>query len=75
MRSPRDEESAGLTRDGSVSMRIDCRDAVRAAKAISHRWKPGALRQLISALQDQYCEAEADPRGQMISRDSPGSLL
>lgn len=60
MRPAREAESAGLTRDGSVSMRIDCRDAARAAKAIARRWKPAALRALIDALQDCYCEVEAE---------------
>jgi len=49
-----------LTRDGSVSMRIDCQDVSRAAKAIAHRWKPEALRKLIRALQDCYCGAEVN---------------
>jgi hypothetical protein len=35
-------------------------DAGRTAKAIAHRWKPAALRALIDALQDYYCEVEAE---------------
>ena len=49
-----------LARDGSVSMRIDCQAVSRAAKSIAHRWKPEALRELIRALQECYCEAEVN---------------
>jgi hypothetical protein len=50
---PRQNGGTSLTRDGSVSMRICCRSAERAAKTIAERWKPDAVRQLIHSLQDQ----------------------
>lgn len=58
-----DAKGSRLTRDGSVSMRIDCRDASRAAKAIAHRWKPEALFGGPRSLDRNWADLRESPAG------------